>query len=274
MKIKLKILATISLFIGVFILLIYFSLLILNGHIDLSKSFSLEISSKVAPFIGSCVGIFFSLSGTLFIFENLRMTNDNNQKNQILTQKNQFESVFFNLLIQQRQIKDTASKCKVHFTEEEIDLESVEPNLFENIAIRIKIDFDKNPLKSQEELIKVYNKWFNIYNSDLGHYFRHLYHIIKFVHKNPYFNLVINDINSLQREDYIKILRAQLSNAELILIGINGLTKQGHNFKKYIDDYNLLININLELELPLEYLSRIPEPQILIDAYPQLKDHL
>ena len=74
--------------------------------------------------------------------------------------------------------------------------------------------------------------------------------------------------------DFIKILRAQLSNSEIILLALNGLTKQGEKFKVYIDEYELLININLEQEMPQDYISRVPNAKIIVNEYPQLANYL
>lgn len=263
--------AIISLILGLTILTVYAVLLFCNGYLRIGGSFSLKIASQIAPFIGSCVGVFFTLAGTLLVFENLQMTRLNNETNQLLTQKNQFENIFFNLLTQQRQIKD-GIKTSVHF-DEEGDIETSGSNFFDDLATRIKIDFESKT-KTQDELVKLYNHWFTIHNSDLGHFFRHLYHIVKFVDRNPYFSSIENKSNFLQKDDYIKILRAQLSNSEIVLLALNGLTKQGEKFKKYIDKYKLLVNINLETEMPENYISRVPGPRIIVEAYPQLDGYL
>lgn len=260
-----------SLLLGLTILIIYCLLLFANGYLRIGGTFSLDNASKIAPFVGSCVGVFFTLAGTLLVFENLQMTRLNNQQNQLLTQKNQFENIFFNLLTQQRQIKD-GIKTTVHF-EVEGEVETSGSNFFDDLATRISLDFQNKP-KTHEELVKLYNYWFTIHNSDLGHFFRHLYHIVKFVDKNPFFTSVIDNPNFLQKADYIKILRAQLSNSEIVLLALNGLTKQGERFKKYINEYELLVNINLEQELPEDYTSRVPGPNIIVDAYPQLSGYL
>lgn len=259
-----------SLIIGVTILVFYVALLLCNGYLSIGGTFSIENAAKIAPFIGSCVGVFFTLAGTLLVFENLKMTRLNNEKNQLLTQKNQFENIFFNLLTQQRQIKD-GIKTSVYF--EDGNVETSGSNFFDDLATRIKIDFESKT-KTQEELIKLYNYWYTIHNSDLGHFFRHLYHIVKFVDQSPYCKAIINNSDFLQNTDYIKILRAQLSNSEIVLLALNGLTKQGEKFKKYIDDYKLLVNINLETELPEDYISRVPGPEIIVGAYDQLNGFL
>ncbi|MBN1971172.1 MAG: putative phage abortive infection protein [Candidatus Delongbacteria bacterium] len=81
------------------------------------------------------------------------------------------------------------------------------------------------------------------YGYMLGHYFRNLYHIIKF----------IDDDKSIKtfevKYKYAKILRAQLSAPELNLIALNGLTYYGEAFKPLIEKYRLLKNMNFNYEM-------------------------
>ena len=267
---KIKKIAIISLILGLIILITYLILLFTNGYFHFGGNFSLETAGKIAPFIGTCVGIFFTLAGTLLVFENLQMTRLNNEDNQILTQKNQFESIFFNLLTQQRQIKD-GIKTSVSF-EDEGDVQTSGNNFFDDLATRISQDYVKTE-KTRESLVNAYNHWFIIHNSDLGHFFRHLYHIIKFVDNNPYFEQVKPSQTFFKREDYIKILRSQLCNSEIVLLALNGMTKQGSSFKKYIDKYELLVNLNFEDEMPIEYICRVPGGNFIAKDYNQLKDY-
>jgi len=264
-----KRIAIISLITGLTILIVYIILLTLNGYINLYAGFSLENASKLAPFIGSCVGIFFTLAGTFLVIENLKITNKNNYENQILTQKNQFENVFFNLLTQQRQIRDSI-KSQVEFESEKHNTgETSGTNFFDDLCTRIVIDFDKTNM-DLTSLNSTYKNWFTIHNSDLGHYFRHLYHIVKFVDRNPYFELVKDKLNFINNYDYLGILRAQLSNGELVLLGLNGLSTQGQKFYPYIEKYELLKNINLEEHLPDVYLRRVPKPKLIKENYKHL----
>lgn len=269
-KTPLKLISYISLGIAILILIIYCFLLIINDYLfNFNSTFSIETASKIAPFVSAFVGVFFTLASTLLIIENLNLTRKNNDKNQILTQKNQFESIFFNLLTQQRQIKESI-KTKVEFSGSEVILETVEDNFFDNLCLRIKLDSDKQNLKTFEELKLLYGKWFTIFNAELGHYFRHLYHIVNFVDKNNYFFLSKKE-DYLKEYDYIKILRAQLSNSELVLLSLNALSENGLKFKPLIEKYKLLKNINLETEMPDEYLSRVPLPEIIKKNYEHLK---
>lgn len=268
-KVNINPIAYLSLLIAIIILIVYCLLLIINGYLfNFNTSFSIDIASKIAPFVSAFVGVFFTLASTLLIIENLNLTRINNEKNQILTQKNQFESIFFNLLTQQRQIKESI-KTKVEFDKNEVALETVEENFFDNLCLRIKLDCDKNSLKTLDELKLLYGKWFIIFNAELGHYFRHLYHIVKFVDNNSYFSLSKKE-KYLKEYDYIKISRAQLSNSELVLLSLNALSENGTKFKPLIEKYELLKNINLETEMPDDYLSRVPLPEIIKQNYKHL----
>ncbi|TAK61666.1 MAG: hypothetical protein EPO24_05635 [Bacteroidetes bacterium] len=93
---------------------------------------------------------------------------------------------------------------------------------------------------SLEELInKSYLNFFNKYQLDIGHYFRNLYHIIKFIDKNP----EISD-----KEFYTSLVRAQLSTYELALLFYNCLSELGNKkFKPLIVTYHLLKNLQTDV---------------------------
>jgi len=74
---------------------------------------------------------------------------------------------------------------------------------------------------------------YRAYEAHLGHYFRTLYNIVRFVdEKGPD-----------KRLFYVRLLRAQLSDSELAIIFYNGLSEDGKNFKPLIEKYALLDNL-------------------------------
>lgn len=82
-----------------------------------------------------------------------------------------------------------------------------------------------------------YDKYYEKHQSDLGHYFRNLYHVFKFINNS--------DIKDKGR--YASMVRAQLSNDELILLFYNSISAFGREkFKPLIEDYHLLKNMNIE----------------------------
>lgn len=84
--------------------------------------------------------------------------------------------------------------------------------------------------------------------SDVGHYFRSLYNLVKFVHENEIEN----------KKFYTNLIRAQLSTFELVMLFYNCLSSFGsEKFKPLIEKYNFLQNIcknqivNAEIFFPL-----------------------
>lgn len=92
--------------------------------------------------------------------------------------------------------------------------------------------------------------------SRLGHYFRHLFQTISYIVDS-------NIIDKETKYKYIKLMRAQLSNYELILLYFNGITDMGIDWvnKGYFTDYKFLKNLPYQLVNysvnPLEFLGEV-----------------
>ena len=237
-----------------------------KGSVDVLKA------QKFGPFIGGVVGPLFALAGTLLVYENFK----NQQSLQIGNQ-------FFSLVQIQLKIVDSISS-EVHEVSTATK-PSKGRDFFDDLALRVAIDFeneqgnrikpnaalqfkkDSNTIfdKNEEKLLHIYNYYFSLHPSELSHYFRSLYRIVKYIDESR--------ISRKQNEFYIKTLRAQLSNYELVILAYNGITKQGEKFKKYIIDYQLLDNLNFESELDSEYTKRIISNfDILIKHYPYISN--
>ncbi|MBN1970270.1 MAG: putative phage abortive infection protein [Candidatus Delongbacteria bacterium] len=114
-------------------------------------------------------------------------------------------------------------------------------------------NFISEPIDDKEKIVKSeYERFFHLYQYNLGHYFRNLYHIFKYVHKTSL-------ITDKEKQFYCNIVRAQLSTDELVLIFYNSLTPINYysdkpnlgypNFKYLIDNYDILQNMNSRLLL-------------------------
>lgn len=87
-----------------------------------------------------------------------------------------------------------------------------------------------------------YNKFFEHHHAYLGHYFRYVYNIIKFIVKEcpP----------SENPNHFLGMLQAQLSNAELALLFYNALSRHGRKkngedqLRQWLDDYSMLENLS------------------------------
>lgn len=91
--------------------------------------------------------------------------------------------------------------------------------------------YNQKPDDHENNYVNMYRKNVN----DLGHYLRFTYHIVKFSEENFKKDSYI----------YVRLLRAQLSNSELILIAMNCAHGEGkEKFLKFVEKYSLLHNIN------------------------------
>ncbi|RUU25220.1 putative phage abortive infection protein [Mesorhizobium sp. M6A.T.Ce.TU.016.01.1.1] len=80
-----------------------------------------------------------------------------------------------------------------------------------------------------------YEAFYQEHNTELGHYFRMLYNIVAF----------IDGAEIENQKFYAKILRAQLSDAEVAILFYNGLSQHGvQKFKPLMERYGLLKNLN------------------------------
>jgi len=84
---------------------------------------------------------------------------------------------------------------------------------------------------------------FDGHNTRLGHYYRHLFQTVSFVVDSD----VIKDRKEKQK--YLKLLRAQLSNHEQLLLYYNSLTEFGNQWikRKYFTNFKMIKNIPLKL---------------------------
>lgn len=113
-------------------------------------------------------------------------------------------------------------------------------------------------LNKEENIRKEYENFFHRVQYNLGHYFRNLYHIYKYVH-------ITQLIDPNEKQFYCNIVRAQLSTDELVLIFYNAITPIHYfsdkpnlgypNFKYLIDKYDILQNMNHRLLLDKEHLT-------------------
>lgn len=98
-------------------------------------------------------------------------------------------------------------------------------------------ELDKNDVKDRAQgEKKLAYRPFEGHQSRLGHYYRHLYQAIKYVDQQEI---------DIDKYEYVKTIRAQLSNHEQALLLLNSLTPIGNNWweYKFIEKYRLVQNI-------------------------------
>lgn len=96
------------------------------------------------------------------------------------------------------------------------------------------------------------------YQNELGHYFRTLYNIIKFVRNSD-----VGDKNL-----YTNLVRAQLSSQELLLLFYVGLSEEGYQkFKPLIEEFALLKNVPMEAVIHPQFHPHLYRPCAYGAAY-------
>lgn len=95
-----------------------------------------------------------------------------------------------------------------------------------------------NKLFANRNIYKKGHKIVRTNQTSLSAYFRNLYNAIIFIDQNQ-------DLSQEQKKNYIKILRAQLSNPEQCLLYFNVMSRFGKKWKEYnlIQKYELIKNI-------------------------------
>ncbi|SIO33385.1 Putative phage abortive infection protein [Chryseobacterium scophthalmum] len=97
---------------------------------------------------------------------------------------------------------------------------------------------------------------FEGHENNLGHYYRHLYHTVKFVVN--YDNKIIDYTN---KRKYLQLLRAQLSNFEQVMLFYNWVSGYGKAWEdnKFFSDYRMIHNLSSKLFLDEDFFIKIKE---------------
>ena len=152
------------------------------------------------------------------------------------TKKQTFEATFFQLV---RLFSDLTNQIDLQRTQNAVTIVTSGKDVFPVFLKRLKKTY-RPPAKSiygGEDFNEAYEEFYSKHNTELGHYFRTVYNIIKF----------IDNSDIPEKNFYSNLLRAQLSDSEAALLFHNGLSKHGiEKFKPLMERYGLLKNVNEE----------------------------
>lgn len=159
-----------------------------------------------------------------------------------------FESILFQLLathnsvisdLDLRSIKDGQIMAQGRDCFYKYYTRSIKPNYK-----RVK---NSNPNADELTLALVaYDRVWLRHRHNLGHYFRFIYNIFRFIEES--------DIVETEKKRYVRIVRSQLSDYELLLLFYNCMHKNGiKKFKPLVEKYALFNNIPEDLLLNIEH---------------------
>lgn len=201
-----------------------------------------ETSSDFAVFgdyIGGTVGTIVGAISIYLVYITYTSQVKFARKQDEAMKRQQFETTFFSMLEQQQIIRSQLKGIIGDKTYEGIlylqGLKSqLEDALSELNYIQDEVTED-NMVMLKNKVNDLYIDFFLPNVSNLGHYFRHLYHILKF----------IDDSQLSESKKYADLLQSQLSNDELYMIAINGISNYGRKkMLPLMDEYGLLENYN------------------------------
>jgi hypothetical protein len=214
-------------------------------------------------FAGLIVTLIFQRKEIIQNKEELNLTRLEFKEQNTLIKNQNFEGTFFQLLRLHQEIVnsiDLFNKIDSH--------ETVGRDCFKPFYNRFKYEFKKtsgsvirpdlsnsgiskqeieNRTKSLETIRKAYDEFHKNNQAEVGHYFRNMYNILKFIHQSE----------AKDKKLYSNLLRAQLSAYELLLLFYNCLSDMGNEkFKPLLEEYSLLKSV--PKQLLIEPASHIP----------------
>lgn len=197
-------------------------------------------------YVGGLIGTLVGLISIIFLYRTYKIQLDISAKQELKQQSQQFESAFFALLLQQR---DILQNIKGEFVDndgshhivsgpkfmnvlrEELSMRLLELSYEPDLLVPTKINILKIRVSS------LYQDLFNNHVEQLGHYFRHLYHLIKFIDSHC----------DGSAQSYVDIVQAQMTTDELYLTAINGISHFGRKrFLPLLGKYNFFENLLIE----------------------------
>ncbi|WP_320709583.1 putative phage abortive infection protein [Enterobacter asburiae] len=176
--------------------------------------------------------------------DSIRRVQKENNRKEINDIRRDFENSFFNMLnLLQVIINDMKVKNKIT---KEVKAEgrgiflyffkAFKSEMIRNGYFRVSNnDCEQLKLKMVGVIGNQYSKHFQDKSQNLSHYYRFLFNTFKFIDDA--------EIDDESKKKYANILRAQISNYELIMLFYNSLSIDGEKFRCYFAKYEILYNL-------------------------------
>lgn len=190
-------------------------------------------------YIGGTIGTAVGIISVFLLYETYTSQVRFARKQDAVAKFQQFETTFFNLLEQQQMLREQLGGV---IWDNEFQGLSYLKRLREDLSDALSyLNYRTDEITADNKVLlknvvnQLYLDFFLPNVSHLGHYFRHIYHILKYV----------DDSHIPEVKGYVDILQAQLSNDELYLLAINGISNYGRRkMLPLMDKYSLLENFN------------------------------
>lgn len=194
-----------------------------------------ELLGTFGDFVGGVLGTIFALISTLIMIRTFNQQRAVTNKNQEQVENQRFNDLFFELLhLYQSEISELSGSVErkrennievIHYTNK--DFFDLEKELVQRAY---------KPTKSYQgniqSAVNLYMLFYIKHRTKVAACFRTLYRIYDLIDKA--------DLKDSIKKNYLKIIRAQLTDSELFFLRYNGMTYYGQNFLNYINKYHVL----------------------------------
>lgn len=190
-----------------------------------------ELLGTYGEFVGGVLGTIFALVSIVFLIRTFTEQRVVTEKNEEQIENQRFNDLFFELLRLYQ--SETSELCTfggeghaiTKYTNK--DFFDYEKEILQR-AFRPTTSYEKN----REEALKWFMLFYIKHRTKMSACFRTLYRIYDLLDRSK--------LDGSIKKDYLKIIRAQLTDSELFFIRYNGMTYYGNNFIRYINKYNVL----------------------------------
>lgn len=199
--------------------------------------------------MGGVLGTIFGIISVLLVIRTFRYQQTSTDDNKKQLEIERFHDLFFELLhLYQSQVAELCGEYRNSNTIKNKPGEKPNENTYlETVEISYNnkdfFDFEKEILQNQfvnkksfdsnlAEALKTYMFFYIKNKNKIGAYYRTLFRIYNLIDEAA--------LPERLKKDYLKIIRAQLTESELFFLRYNALTYYGHPFIRYINKYNIL----------------------------------
>jgi len=296
LRITIRILWIVVAFLGLLGFTLFFFTVFNKAYCSTSFQIDTDLASKFGDYFGGFIGTLFAITSTLLILVTLIKQNLDNKKSQ--TGSNFFKMLDYHTenvkQLNISHIDPTKKEDKiegrrafvifklqlielfgvVNKIKNDLKLELSNEEIIDIVYVSFYYGIDKDWEKFTENKLSRYKRGNKIAKllleaknshpkkigrtnqTSLSSYFRNLYNAVKLIDSDEY-------LTTEEKKQYIKILRAQLSNPELYVFFFNIVSRFGKKWKEngYIETYELIKNI------PLDYLGDYSPKDFFLMTY-------
>lgn len=212
-------------------------------------------TGQIGDTIGGIMNPFIGMVSIIVMFLAFYMQFKANKIMQYQFERNQFESQFFEMLKTHKENSNIISATHYEseegmgFGEEAAHRQWLETRKkgFEYLVGQINSKYDEYKNLNKGDNCDNFNIAYKaLWEDSYGHYFRHLFLIVKFIVSKPELFLTYEE-----KRDYLRILRASLSTYEQIFLYYNWLSGYGSQWEDdrnhFFTDYRMIHNVNFTI---------------------------